>query len=451
MNHRHAITCLLVTFLLVVPIATARAQSPDGPYEEPPVRQALEVIPEWMVNGQYWTVDDEVTSFDSLHEFTVRSDWGNFEAYGEPMLRIRLRELEAIGTLKQQTLGKVAGEAAVDGATKMVRDTATVIKHPVKTVKALPRGIFRMFKKTAYTVAEVGGDVVDVGTEVKEGEGDRAADKTGDAAFKYGKRFVGVELQERIWAQKLGIDPYTTNDTLRLELARVGGIDAGTKFAVSLVNPLGSVLPIAVMANVYHVVWEKDHRELAEWIYFRLKEMGVKSEVINALLYSDAVPPGHLTLMVAAMEQLEGVEDRKILASQAAMLETEAEGLFFLECVFMAVWFHTTQAPLESVVEGTLVPVVMTQDGRLIAFSAADWAYWTEENAQLAKDFTAIYAEYSPHRETWISDRITPMFMEGMNGLGWKVRAGMRTAVLPLIPLGLGNEMTRSGVPEDQD
>ena len=302
---------ILAVVLTAVGIALPRiTQAGEAAFESPPSRNALEVIPEWMVNGEYWTVDDEVTNYDSLHEFMVRSEWGVFEVYGEPMLRIRLKELVAIGVLKKQSMGSVAGRAALEGATKAARDAVEVAKHPVKTAKAMPRGIARMFKKTVYDVGELVGDVADVGGEATEGDTSKAGKKAGRAAGKYGKRYVGIELQERIWAQRLGVDPYTSNSLLRQELTRVAAIDAGAKFATSLINPLPSSGMLSTLAGVYSVVWEKDHRELMEWIFLQMIELGAEPKVVNRLLYSEALPPGHLSLFVAVLQQLNGVEAR---------------------------------------------------------------------------------------------------------------------------------------------
>jgi hypothetical protein len=420
-------------------------------FEKPPARTALEVLPEWMANGEYWTVADEVTSYDSLHQFTVQSQWGEFEVYGEPMLRIRLKELNAIGLLKQKTGAKVARDGAIDGATLTVRQSIDLVSHPVKSAKAAPKGIVRLFKRIGYDVVELGADVVDVGGQVAKGKGRQAAKKAGQAGLKYGKRWTGVEFEERLWTQRLGVDPYTSNPLLRKQLLRVAGIDAGTKFGVSMVNPVPGIGLIAAMSEVYQVIWEKDHRELIEWIGLRLKEMGVGVKRFNRLVYSEALPPGHLTLFVAALMQMEDVENRNILVGQAALLETEAEGMFFLECAMMAVWYHANHAPLSTAVPGTLIPVFLTQDGRLIAFSAADWAYWTKLTAETAKEFNEVYAEYTKNRTLWVSDRVSRRFITGMEGLGWKVRAGIRPSVVPLIPWALGNELVRSGVPEDEE
>ena len=69
----------------------------------------------------------------------------------------------------------------------------------------------------------------------------------------------------------------------------------------------------------------------------------------------------------------------------------------------------------------------------------------------LAGDFTETYAGHSDRRELWVADRITPRFLEGMRGLGWEVRSGHRTTVLPLIPWRLSLEKTRIGMPEEEE
>ena len=85
----------------------------------------------------------------------------------------------------------------------------------------------------------------------------------------------------------------------------------------------------------------------------------------------------------------------------------------------------------------TLIPVGLSLDGRVIAFSAADYAYWDQLNESIATEFTQKYTKYSPRREAWVADLVSERFIEGMRGLGWTVHFKIRRSALPEIPWGL--------------
>ena len=54
---------------------------------------------------------DPVTNFESLNEFKVKTDWGTFEIYSEPLLRIRLKEFGALDRLQKTSSVGVAAKA----------------------------------------------------------------------------------------------------------------------------------------------------------------------------------------------------------------------------------------------------------------------------------------------------------------------------------------------------
>ena len=88
----------------------------------------------------------------------------------------------------------------------------------------------------------------------------------------------------------------------------------------------------------------------------------------------------------------------------------------------------------------TLVPVALTKDGRVIVFTSADLALWTEETAEVTAEFNETYKKYSDKREVWVADQASPRFVEGVAGYGWTVTSGKRSTVLPEIPWGLQDD-----------
>jgi hypothetical protein len=154
-------------------------------------------------------------------------------------------------------------------------------------------------------------------------------------------------------------------------------------------------------------------------------------------------PHINLTIQILFIELLEamtGTEDRAIVIKQASLLQTDAEAAFFAESLMMAHWFHANQAPAARMLGGTLIPVVQTSDGRVIAFSASDYEYWTELTAPIAAEFNQQYRSISREREIWVADNVSPGFVNGVSNLGWSVRSDLRARVLPEIPWGLQDE-----------
>jgi len=135
--HRY-LTLVLAGVLFSASGAYPKPQS--GGFDTPAVFAAKDILPPALVKGEHFQVLDGVTTFESLHQFKVQTDWGTLDVYGESLLRIRLKEVEALHRLENTSGVYIAGKAAVDTATKSVKSLGTAIAHPVETVKAVPGG-----------------------------------------------------------------------------------------------------------------------------------------------------------------------------------------------------------------------------------------------------------------------------------------------------------------------
>ena len=436
-------TALLIALLCWAGAAGAK-KSGEG-YETPPVFAAADILPASLVRGPHHQVQDKVTTFESLHQFKVKTDWETMEVYGEPLLRVRLKEVQAIQQLKETSGAAVAGKAVVDTTTKSAKSLVKAVKHPIETAKALPGGIARMFKGIALDAREV----VEIGRNVAEDYQEGGTKKVQESSLPTGAthlvgKYSGVNKEFREWAEAVGVDPYTTNPLLYEELRRVALIDTAASFGAGVAIPGGFLGAVAgpggiagLVADVSRTAYKKDWRELFEINRNAMTAMGADAKLIDRFERNAAMTPSVMTLIVKALERMEGVQDRHHVIQQASLLKTEAEALFFAECVMMAKWYHKDKTKLKKMLLETLIPVGLTVDGRVIAFSAVDYGFWDELNASLAAEFTDHYKKYSGRREAYIADKVSPKFVAGMQGLGWKVHSELRTKFLPEIPWGV--------------
>src|SRR5262245_50682592 len=83
-------------------------------FETPPVLQASELAPPYLLQGLTFTVDPQVPIQGMLGYFTIRADVGTFEAHGREMLRIRVGELQAIAQIERMSKSDVFLQAAAN-------------------------------------------------------------------------------------------------------------------------------------------------------------------------------------------------------------------------------------------------------------------------------------------------------------------------------------------------
>ena len=436
---RVPLICLGFTLLGVAGVPV-HAQQAAG-FETPPARKASEILPAYLVQGDHFKVRDKVSWKEGLHEFSVESEFGTFEVWGEPMLRVRLREVEAMNTLRNTSSASVGGAAVARQAGRSIKSVGSAFRHPVNTARGVPQGMKRLFKSAKYDVDEVAkagkSAQQSAGGEKTTQEQSQAVQKAG---AKLGRSLAGINSAYRNWAKSVGVNPYTTNTELRAEMDRLAKVESGAKIGTKIFMP--SILPeeLKLVSDVSKTAYHKDWREIIEHNIQSLNTLGVSSEAKTRFLENANINLTLETLIIELLLQMEGVGSRDIVIQQAGLLKTDAEAVFFAECVLMANWFHRNMNPASQMLGGTLIPVMLTRDGRVVAFSASDFEYWTKEVAQISGEFNRQYVNVSRKREIWVADQVSTGFVRGVSNLGWSVRSDLRAKVMPEVPWGLQDE-----------
>jgi hypothetical protein len=432
----HLLSKSLVTGLLLAaigPPSSLECYAVEG-FDDPQPKKASEILPADLITGKHFRVNDNVSWNDGLHEFVVGTDFGTFDVWGEPMLRVRLAEVDAWYELEHTSSASAGVKAVGKSAFRSIGSLAKAFAHPIKTVQGVPTGINRMFMKAEHSVdkvAEYAGK--DDGKDSGELPG---AD---NPIAKLSNKMIGVNKSYRRLAKEYGVNPYTTNEALQDELLRVAKVDAVASKGTSILLP-GLGLGAKIVARVSRAVYEESWLEIVARNEDAMEEMGASPDQIKALFSNDAINLTLLTMMLETLKELEGVEGPLNVIDQLILLETDAEAVFFAECLLMADWYNDNEAALTEWVPGTLVPVVLAANNKLVAFSATDFVYWTSEQKVIIVDFVKQYQEYPQDHEVWIADQASPRFVEGAGELGWSVRSGLRSTVLPEIPWGLSDD-----------
>ena len=184
---------------------------------------------------------------------------------------------------------------------------------------------------------------------------------TGDNAAVSGtKTLLGVSKASRRWAQKLGVDPYTTNPVLRKALDDIGQVDTAGSIATKVVLPVPGV--VGMTATVSGLVWSKDPEELRKLNEQRLKEVGVPGETAKRLFLNSAMTLSYETRLIAALHavKLPGAADR---VAAAADSRHEREALFHVESAELLQAQHA-KTPFAALLTDSLATVAVTTEGK---------------------------------------------------------------------------------------
>lgn len=401
---------------------------------------ASEVAPSALLEGEHYRLASEVVNDGYMNTYTIVSDYGSFQAYGDDMLRARVREVQALAALSEVSKTDAFVTSLTAAATNPFQTARAVVDKPVETLAGIPKGVGRFLRRSKYKIergverAEEELDELraDDPSDTAAG-GDRDVDLAGEVE-EGTKRYLGYHRVKRQWARRLGIDPYTTNPVVQAELDRIAwAAFAGGFAAKSLVPSIGVVSDLGA---VNELVWETDPADLERLNRERLAAMGVEEEVVRAFLRSPAWPASRLTATIAALSALPQVAGRASFFRLAVDAESEEEAIFFQGSARMLAAYHREVAGLAEIVTGArrLLAAGVTAERALVFALPLDHLLWTEDIAALAPEVASFGGADTRAHELWVAGRVSQRARQALETAGWRVHQGARQRWLDVTP-----------------
>ena len=433
---------VILFLMLGICAVTSGSRAADEGYETPSKLKASDVLPAEMQRGDHFHVMPGVENDGYMNHYTVASDYGEFEAYGDLSLMRLIRQIHALAQLDEISKSKVFLESAAKAATGQEFGG-----HPVTTVKGIPDGITHMFHKykreakQGYQAAkQVGGEAVDVVTpgeddQKKEDSDDTKGDQESDpsdteelrnqttqAAEKYAEKWFGLNTSERQWYKKLEVDPYNRNPVLRKEVKTVATVDAAAHFGMKFV-PIPSIPGVNYLSRVNDAVWNVDPEELRDQNIKLLQEAGVDEKLIAKFMTNEYLSPSQQTLVLATLTQMKGVKDLETVLRISAAADSFELAEFDLANALFLEAYHKFQTPVAKVFGGEPVPIFLDSDGHLNIIVSVDYAFWTEDLGEVITIMAKKFAEQEAEtRQLWLRGRASARFEEAVKDLDWTLR-----------------------------
>lgn len=415
----------LLMMMLVAGGAGPGVLAAQDAYETPPVLKASEILPAEALTGDHFKVASEVINDGVMNHYVVTTEYGEFAAYGNLELAKLIHQIDAIAEVEAVSTSKQFLDALGNAATDQLDTVKDVGQHPATVAKALPKGVFHMFRRYKRE-AELGVHVVSglVGDEGEEG----------DQANGYAEEWASVTDSERAWYQKLEVDPYNHNQVLRDKVTSVARVDAVASVGLSFA-PIPSIPGADYLHEVTEAVWTTDPADLKKKNIERLQEAGVDDETVQVLMNSGFVSPTQQTQTVSILEQLEGVDGREVIVGIAAPADSLELAQFNLANASFLAAYHRSETPLTAIFPGAPIPVAMTSNGGLIILVSADYAFWVEDLAGVFEIMAKRFADRdASSRELWLRGTASPRFVAEAADLGWTVRQSIDLKARELQP-----------------
>ena len=330
-------------------------------YEVPTNRRASEILSPAMVKGPYHEVDETVVTYGFLYHYSVKSTYGSFEVTGDAALRKLLREIGAIHALKQISTADAIGKSVVHAAKAPFEMAGKLIKNPVDTISAIPSGVFQVFENIGKGISE-------------------ERDPSEDARIK---QILFVSSWKRDFADKVGVDVYSSNKVLQKELNRVGWAAALTGLAVGMVSGQADAVVVTVgrtmrfSNQIGNAIKEEPPARLRLINEEKLAAMKVPEAVSAAFLDHPSFTPRHDTIIVEALRQMPSARGRGGFLQAAMIAADEASANFYQQMAETLRAYGEKVSPITEIRNASGFILATAKNGRVVVPFALDHGIWS--------------------------------------------------------------------------
>jgi hypothetical protein len=230
------------------------------------------------------------------------------------------------------------------------------------------------------------------------------------------KDVSGMSKARRQWAQKLQVDPYTTNAFLAKKLDDVAWASYAGGFALNVAT---AGVPVGQVVKVNNLVWEMPPADLAKRNDEKLRAMGVADATRKAFLNNKYFTPSLQTEMVAALEELGQATGRnEAVALAAREADSEEDARFFRRNARLLARYHKEVEPVSALQARQRLFIGRTKTGAIVFPGAVDYLTWTAE----ADTVSAEPGLKAAKRAIWLSGRASDTAKKELTARGWTVK-----------------------------
>lgn len=423
-----------------------------APYEHATDLRASEILPPHLTSGPHHTVQQRVTNDGYCNTYEIASPFGTFRVEGQPLLEIRIGEMNALAELDKLSSSSVfadaaykAGKGIVMAPVNIVKKTARTVSDPDKmadTLAAVPEGAEKLFswvyRKGKSAASSVGDAFAPSATETPSPAKPKQSEKstaesvgaTLDQGASLGLKYLGYTKRQRQWFRKLQVNPYTSNELLRDEVMRVAGIETAVGTAFKFVPGLGLLGELSTF-NTWYERAEKlslyeDPDSISKKNGKELLALGVSSEQAQCLLEHNSYSPWTKRFIAASLTSIGArVTGHAEFIRAACQAKNEPSAMYFVSVAEHLEKLHAS-VPLKRIVASTYLPAALLSDGSLYLPLSVDYLFWTKEVAGIIKDFQEATTRVMGAKRLTVAIRgkASPKARRELAAIGAKVSEG---------------------------
>jgi hypothetical protein len=407
----------LVAICLILGNSAVNAQAQAG-FERETTLRASSLLSADLFKSNLYTIDEEVFNDGLLNHYTVRSIFGVFRPHSTRALVQVLYEVRAIAAMKKIETKSTAKEAVVQSGKNTVDAVATLVTDPKETLEGAAAGVSSLFNRASQVA------------------GKRQTTAAEDSKVE---QFIGKSKSKGEIATKYGVNVYSLNPVLQEELDRLawadylGGIGVG--LAQSAIPGVGGLL--LTTSGTARILNEVINTTPASELWVRnknkLEAMRIDSDTVQLFLNNPAFSPAFQTVMVDALESMQGVANRDLFVKISLQVNSFEMARVITEIATMAAGYHNNVAQLQSLAPVGRVLYARTSKGTLVLMVPADHILWTPRVADVAAWLKEpVQGQVKPSGfQVWVSGGFSKKAQAELQGLGWELHPNAQGRLFP--------------------
>lgn len=390
----------------------------SGPaYEQPREYRAGAVLSPEMVKGKYHVVNDQVLYDGFFYHFNVQSDFGPFQVVSIRSLAVLIHELQAIAAMNQVKTSDTVVQSMQKSGENTLKGLKKLFNDPEETMRGAGQGINSLFNRASATITR---------RQLTESEDSRM------------EQLVGLTKSKGEIATKFGVSIYSQNKVLQNELDRLAMADyfggLGVGLATSVVPGVsGLVLTTSGTARLLNeTINTTSPSELWLQNEKKLLAMGINADTIELFLNNPVFTPALHTVLVTALETLEGASNRELFIKVGLQASTPVMAKLITETAVMAAGYHKNIEPLKNFSPMARLLQAEKQDGTVVILLPTDHLIWTQRIASLADNLTQQRPAGKNYAlEVWTLGTLSDTARSTLKSMGWQIHEKAQNALVP--------------------
>lgn len=335
-------------------------------YESFAVLNLGDIIDVSALNGALYQIDEDVRNDGFLNRYKVTSEFGEWEVSSTVLLKLRLREIEAIAKMREIDEDESVDDAIEEDVDQVKDGVSGLIEDPAGAIQGAASGVGKLFKLTGESWKS---------RHTREDESQMKS---------LGKAVSGYDKAWRKYAGEFGVDPYSSNQVLQEELDRLATAAAqGSVFAIAVKSLIPGGLGFAISATgmtqaLNEVLITSSEVELR--IINREKMLGMEMdpELVERYLDDNSSSSTYKTYLVGALETMHGVKGRHHFIEHALNSPAEDVSIFRSTSAIMYAWYHKEMKSIDRFERFDTIAVAVDTGNQLVIQAPLDHVLWTE-------------------------------------------------------------------------